>query len=194
MLSVLTRRDMSLSRRFFNWADSEGDERSAIIVKSIQKYLQLASSEEGKFHSLFRILTCVLDNATLAENILSSTTIELIELVMKYNRDDSEDFLRTANQFFELADLSLVWSQLKLYLSGTTETYRLTLLKYAIENLRISEQSVIYLFLTDTINGIISAFPVTDFSQIRVWTPPEKLPSAIYWKAIMPYLPSWERR
>lgn len=139
MLLVLTRKDMSLSRRFLSWIGVETRNEFNFVTDSLNVIIKKSQYDVVRLAQLFKILTCILDNAKISEFILPKIVWDLICVTKKHE----DTMLKPANQFFELADLMIIWSRLLSEAEKSQSAETIAILSFALQNLKIIEHSVI---------------------------------------------------
>jgi hypothetical protein len=105
-----------------------------------------------------------LDNGKLSENVLPEVLCDLIR-VTKRLCARGECNLTSANQFFELVDLLIIWSKLhSLVKSGESRAESIELIAFALNYLKIAEQSIILTYIIPVILDILKDFNTYDQS------------------------------
>lgn len=161
LLLVLTRKDMSLSRRFLSWINIDGQDEFDTVSEAIKAIIKESKEDQTRFASLFKILTCILDSSKLSECILPDLIWELISLTREFDARN-ESFLKVANQFFELADLTLIWKSITQVQNSSSSFETLETLSFAIQKLKISEPSVISISILPIAVNICRKFSTYD--------------------------------
>lgn len=151
---------MSLSRRFYGWLAIEEGLNLKLFIRATQQCIIISAADYEKYQKLFRVLTCILDNGTLTDSVLPAIVTDLIETSKKWHTSVGDESLISANQFFELADLSIIWNRIKCYANEKNDEHSLRLIAFALRNLKISEQSIFHLYLLDIVDNTISKFQV----------------------------------
>lgn len=147
MLHVLTRKDMSLTRRFYSWLNPAIDEHVALFKASLLKSMEESLMNLPECGHFFKILACILDNGDLSAKILPSIIEKIIRSVYSSYELCGSAILLPANQFFEIVDLYIVWTALIALTEQTSLENNLMILKFSIENLKIYEPGIASLYL-----------------------------------------------
>lgn len=125
LLLVLLRRDMSLTRRVYQWTfasptqdpeDGEPSERltrdsELVLVDAVKSLLRLSSSTSDKVASKpFKVLIHLTDKIHIMESILEELTMDILEAVSLIDARPASSTTRTsATQLLNLVDLSKLW-------------------------------------------------------------------------------------
>lgn len=169
MLNVLKRKDMSLSRRFYSWIElfsttnKPMESPASLVGHSLLRYITTdRSSTDLQMIAMFKVLICLLDNGPFAEPIVSTIVLELVDYTKREyaRRSKDPEFLKSANQFFELVDLNLVWKQFLQFISDNQTDEKLNLLDFAVKYLRISEPAVVNIYFEPIVCHVLSTFCV----------------------------------
>lgn len=158
MLSVLTRKDMSLSRRFLNWIGVDTRENFKFVADTLQALIQTCAKDIMKFAQLFKILTCVLDNSKLSEHVFPEIIWDIIRVTYCYASEGNVSVIKSANQFFELADLNIIWSKLLIEAQELKSVDTIDTLLFAVENLKITEAGIIQSNILPVTAALINQF------------------------------------
>jgi hypothetical protein len=126
VLQVLMRKDMSLSRRFYTWAldalpgateqqEHLSEHSLGIIVEAVRRLLQVESASADELSRPFKLLVFVLDKPVIADPLVRECLLDLIaflqEAEARLDGDSFEKLLGSANMFFRMLDLDLIWGR-----------------------------------------------------------------------------------
>lgn len=155
MLSILIRRDMTLSRRVFTWVSMLEDEEIDLISSSIRKIDSLPK--------IFKIISYLNDRSDLLKSILQRDIWYILETLYGERDCGGDSLISSANKFFSLVDLSMVWGLLIEHF--VTSAYQEEFLKkdieiccWAMDNLLICEDEAITDYIPMFAHALIEKF------------------------------------
>ncbi|KAJ2621596.1 hypothetical protein GGI26_003929 [Coemansia sp. RSA 1358] len=133
---VVLKKDMSLNRRLYTWLLGPGEsdaEQSAYFQEFAQKYLTNAllgsfaamSSNPDHQHTVLRVLIGLLDKPVIAQPILNSIFVPLIQLLIAERDGRTEHALpvklaSVSRMFVEMLDPIFTWSSIVNQLTDST--------------------------------------------------------------------------
>lgn len=138
MLSVLIRRDMTLSRRVFTWVSSLDDGEIDLISSSIRK-MEFSPK-------VFKIISYLNDRGALLKSILQRDLWYILESLYDKRENGGDGLIGSANKFFSLVDLSLVWGLIiGHFVAGKHESLEkdISICCWSMDNLLICEEEAI---------------------------------------------------
>ena len=126
VLVVLLQKDMSLNRRIHAWylgTSHDLDKFSKDIILVSLKDLLHSPSEKDEFISQpFKILVSLMDKSEISTPVISDIMADILVSIKKKHESVSPEIgaeiLQSANIFFELVELPLVWGSLLTYMDS----------------------------------------------------------------------------
>ena len=150
---VLMRKDMSLTRRFYTWIFQLGpneletlsEYNKKILITALKELIHVSSSSLDEWIRPFKLLIFVLDKPLLAEPLIEECLFDLIFAVQtakqRFPSETYEKILTSANLFFRLLDLDLIWGVICSQIKCQCSLEVLDSVAFAIENLLICDEA-----------------------------------------------------
>lgn len=143
-VTLITRKDISLSRRFFTWLSCGGsiDSISFENIDSLKRTIvQNTGSKDLKLYTkCFKVLVCILDYDALAMRILPGVVLDVIKNVSKISKSDScKTTIEIADQFFELIPLDVFWSEVINASEASCDREYLEAIYFALSTLSVKD-------------------------------------------------------
>lgn len=161
--SLLLRKDLSLSRRIFQWIigfpclyflDEDPSKVPELTVKAVSDALLLFLKEgdpPGKtLVRFFKVMTCILDKPEISLHLIASkVVIKSVVLLHDLNVPPSQDDIKAIEQaslFFEMIDASHFWSNLNGTIKSSTDSATLSdickCIRFCLSNFHIYDSQI----------------------------------------------------
>lgn len=152
ILIVLLKRDLSLTRRCIAWMTSNNDSINPFLFDLLYKTIK-----RMLFDSLdvipFKVLVAILDKPEIGLPLCKISMMDIITAL--YNHQDNHnlpELIQTANTFFQVADLYIVWSTLYYQLDNISDnvdaqSHLIKMLLFSMKWLSISDNEAEHIHL-----------------------------------------------